>query len=309
MRKKITIFIMSDTGGRPRQWTVSRAFAGCLCLLALAAAVPIGNWIHGYHQLRSLIPENQRLRAEIKAQRSRMSDQSTHIRRFAADIDDLKERLVALNGFEHKIRILANLDTPDNSRSYLGIGGAMPPDLDPSAALTEKQSVLIREMHGQVDHLQGAAAVQESDLRYLMKGVVRKQNFLAATPSIHPLKDGWVTSSFGNRKSPFTGLREFHTGLDVGAAEGAPVLAPGNGTVTFAGTKGLYGKTVILNHGHGMATRYAHLSKILKKRGEAVKRGDVIGLVGQTGRSTGPHLHYEVRINGTAVNPEDYILN
>jgi murein DD-endopeptidase MepM/ murein hydrolase activator NlpD len=309
MRKEITLFIMSNTGGRPRQWTVSALFIGCLCLLTLAAAVWLGSLIHEYHQLKALVPENQRLREQITAQRSRMTDQQAHIRRFAADIDDLKERLVALNGFEHKIRLLANLDTPDNSRSYLGIGGAMPSDLDPAAAITEKQSALIREMHGQVDHLREAAAVQKSDLRYLMKGVVEKQNFLAATPSIHPLKEGWVTSNFGNRTSPFTGLREFHTGLDVGAAEGTPVLAPGDGTVTFSGTKGLYGKTIIIHHGHGMATRYAHLSKFLKKRGEKVKRGDPIGLVGQSGRSTGPHLHYEVRINGTAVDPRDYILN
>lgn len=309
MRKEITLFIMSNTGGRPRQWTMSGAFVMCLCFLALAAAVPIGCWIQDFHELKSVIPENRRLRAQIASQQSQIARQKTHIRQFAADIDDIKERLAALNGFEHKIRILANLDTPDNSRSYLGIGGALPSDLNPAAALTEKQSMLIREMHGQVDHLQGAAALQESDLRYLMKGVIRKQNFLAATPSIRPLEKGWVTSSFGNRKSPFTGLREFHTGLDVAAAEGTPVLAPGNGTVTFAGTKGLYGKTIIINHGHGMATRYAHLSKLLKRPGETVRRGDVIGLVGETGRSTGPHLHYEVRLNGTAVNPEDYILN
>lgn len=309
MRKEITLFIMSNTGARPRQWTVSAVFVGCLCLLILAAAVWVGSRIHEYHQLKALVPENQRLQAQVMAQRSHMSTQKAQIRRFAADIDDLKERLVALNGFEHRIRLLANLDTPDNSRSYLGIGGAMPSDLDPATAITEKHSALIREMHGQVDHLRSAAAVQESDLRYLMKGVVEKQNFLAATPSIHPLKEGWVTSSFGNRTSPFTGLEEFHAGLDVGAAEGTPIVAPGNGTVTFAGTKGLYGKMVILHHGHGMATRYAHLSKILKKRGEKVKRGEPIGLVGQTGRSTGPHLHYEVRINGAAVNPQDYILN
>ncbi len=309
MRKQITLFIMSNTGSCPRQWTVSRFFVGCLCLLTLAGAVGLGQWIHEYHQLKSLVPENQRLRAQIAAHRSRMADQESHIHQFAADIDDLKERLLALNGFERRIRILANLDTPDNSRSYLGIGGAMPSDLDPTAVLTEKQSVLLREMHTQVDHLRNTAAVQRSDLQYLLKGVIQKQNFLAATPSIHPLKEGWVTSRFGNRTSPFTGLQEFHTGLDVGAAEGTPVVAPGDGTVTFAGTKGHYGKVLIVHHGHGLSTRYAHLSKMLKRPGEAVSRGDVIGLVGETGRSTGPHLHYEVRLNGTAVNPKNYILN
>lgn len=300
---------MNNTGSRPIQCTVSRFFIGCLCLLSLGTAVLLGEWLAYHRQLESLVPETRRLRETIASQKSQMAAYEAHIRRFATDIDGLKEKLAALNGFENRIRILANLNTPDNSRSYLGIGGAMPTDLNPAAAITEKQSVLIREMHGQVDHLQRAAAVQESDLRYLMKGVVAKQNFLAATPSINPLQEGWVTSDFGNRASPFTGLMEFHSGLDLGAPEGSPIISPANGTVTFAGTKGLYGKIIIINHGHGMATRYAHLSKILKKRGEKIKRGDVIGLVGQTGRSTGPHLHYEVRINGTAVNPQDYILN
>ncbi len=309
MRKKFTLFIMSNTGSRPRQCTVSGFFIGILCLLSVGAAVWAGGRIYEYRQLQTLVSENQRLQDQIASQRGQMTDQAAHIRQFAADIDDLKKKLVALNGFEHQIRVLANLDTPDNSRSYLGIGGAMPSDLKPTADLTEKQSALIREMHGQVDQLQNAAAVQKSDLRYLMNGVVEKQNFLAATPSIHPLKEGWVTSNFGNRTSPFTGLEEFHTGLDVGAAEGTPILAPGNGTVTFAGVKGLYGKMIIISHGHGMATRYAHLSRILKKNGDKVKRGEVVGLVGQTGRSTGPHLHYEVRLNGTAVNPQNYILN
>jgi len=126
MRKEITLFILSNKGDRPRQWTVSRFFIGCLCLLSLGASAWLGSWICEYHQLKALVPENQRLRETIAAQRSQMTAQDAHIRRFATDIDGLKARLIALNGFENRIRVLANLDTPDNSRSYLGIGGAMP---------------------------------------------------------------------------------------------------------------------------------------------------------------------------------------
>ena len=112
-----------------------------------------------------------------------------------------------------------------------------------------------------------------------------------------------------NFASPFTGRREFHKGYDIATKKGSPVLATAAGVVTFVGRKGLLGNCIIINHGHGMVTRYAHIDKFLKKRGEKVKRWEPIALVGNTGRSTGPHVHYEVRLNGIPVNPFKYILN
>ena len=100
-----------------------------------------------------------------------------------------------------------------------------------------------------------------------------------------------------------------HKGVDIAARRGTPVKATADGKVTFSGSKGLLGKTVIIDHGHGIVTRYGHLNEILKKRGDEVKRGDVIGEVGSTGRTTGSHLHYEVHLNGVPVNPVKYILN
>jgi murein DD-endopeptidase MepM/ murein hydrolase activator NlpD len=123
------------------------------------------------------------------------------------------------------------------------------------------------------------------------------------------VEDGWVTSNFGYRTSPFTGRREFHRGLDIATRSGTPILAPADGVVIFAGPKRLSGNMIIIDHGHGMTTNYGHIKQAHKKKGERVKRGDVIAEVGNTGRSTGPHLHYEVLLNGVSVNPEKYILN
>jgi murein DD-endopeptidase MepM/ murein hydrolase activator NlpD len=131
---------------------------------------------------------------------------------------------------------------------------------------------------------------------------------VSSTPSIWPTK-GWLSSGFGYRISPFTGLREFHKGLDISNREGTKVIATADGVVTFAGKNGLFGDMIKIDHGHGIMTRYGHLEKMLIKRGDVVKRGDVIGLMGNTGRSTGPHLHYEVFLNGLPVNPKKYILN
>jgi murein DD-endopeptidase MepM/ murein hydrolase activator NlpD len=135
-----------------------------------------------------------------------------------------------------------------------------------------------------------------------------QRNLLASTPAIRPTS-GWTTSRFGRRVSPFTGRKELHKGVDIANREGTVILATANGVVSYAGKKGAMGNIMVIDHGHGIVTRYAHLSKSLKKRGEKVKRGDIIAQMGNSGRSTGPHLHYEVHLNGVPVNPAKYILN
>ena len=184
----------------------------------------------------------------------------------------------------------------------------MPEDIDASIDLTEKHNSLIREMHEQVNQLDLASTNQEKGFEHLLKHLVDQGNLLAHTPAIRPTR-GLVTSSFGSRVSPFTGIKEFHKGLDIANRQGTPVVAAADGTVTFANDKGFWGKLIIINHGHGMSTRYAHLSKFFKEPGDSVKRGEIVGKIGSTGRTTGPHLHYEVRLNGTPINPEKYILN
>ncbi|MCK5695337.1 MAG: M23 family metallopeptidase, partial [Desulfobacula sp.] len=118
-----------------------------------------------------------------------------------------------------------------------------------------------------------------------------------------------ITSKFGYRTSPFTGRREFHSGLDISNKSGTKIIATANGRISYAARKMYIGNLVVIDHGHGRVTKFGHLKKILVKQGQRVKRGDVIALLGNTGRSTGPHVHYEVRINGTPVNPLKYILN
>jgi len=135
-----------------------------------------------------------------------------------------------------------------------------------------------------------------------------QMSLLARTPSIWPTK-GWVSSNFGYRVSPFTNEQEFHAGLDIVTRNKASIVAPADGIIASVGRDYGYGNIVTINHGNGLITRYAHLSKALVKKGQFVKRGENIALVGTTGRTTGPHLHYEVHLNGVPVNPKRYILN
>jgi murein DD-endopeptidase MepM/ murein hydrolase activator NlpD len=127
-----------------------------------------------------------------------------------------------------------------------------------------------------------------------------------SAPNLWPV-EGQVTGSFGERIDPFNGEGAFHSGVDIGSSYGHQVIAPADGVVTFADFLGGYGKAVMLDHGHGISTRYGHLSGYAVTPGQHLHRGDVIGYVGLSGRSTGPHLHYEVRINDTPVNPYKYL--
>src|ERR1700756_2716861 len=127
-----------------------------------------------------------------------------------------------------------------------------------------------------------------------------------SAPNLWPV-EGQVTGSFGERIDPFNGEGAFHSGVDIGSSYGHPIVAPADGVVTFADFMGGYGKAIVINHGNGISTRYGHLSGYAVTSGQKVQRGDVIGYVGESGRSTGPHLHYEVRINDTPVNPYKYL--
>ena len=149
----------------------------------------------------------------------------------------------------------------------------------------------------------------ERELILLFEKMASQRDLLQATPSIRPAGGGWVSSGFGYRIDPFTGRRRMHKGLDFAAMIGTPVYAPAAGVVSYAGREGGYGKIVSIDHGYGIVTRYAHNSRLFVKTGERIKRWQKISEIGSTGRSSGPHLHYEVRVNGVPVDPENYILS
>jgi murein DD-endopeptidase MepM/ murein hydrolase activator NlpD len=152
---------------------------------------------------------------------------------------------------------------------------------------------------GMLNDLLGTMA---SRLDIMRTGVQRRQALASATPSIWPVT-GWLTSRYGNRRDPFTGGADFHPGLDISADYGQPVRATADGTVAMAERSEGYGNLVEIDHGYGIVTRYGHLSRFKAAAGQQVHRGDVIGFVGSTGRSTSPHLHYEILLNGKLTNP------
>ncbi|MGB2930494.1 MAG: M23 family metallopeptidase [Desulfobacterales bacterium] len=305
--RKITFFILSYTGSTVKQITVSRRFLGIISACATVLVILSAFVIYDYINIKTTFSK-QELESKITDQNDEIVTQRRQIQKFADEINTLKSTLVDLNNFEKKIRIIANIEKPVEDDSLFGVGGSTPEDLDSQAPLKEKQNGLMREMHSQSRQLTLASINQQKGLESLYKELVNQRNLLSSTPSIRPAK-GWISSGFGYRESPFTDLREFHKGLDIANRKGTPIIATGDGTVTFAGSKGFLGNVLVINHGHGIITRYGHLQKILVKRKENVKRGDTIGYMGNSGRGTGPHLHYEVLLNGIPVNPKKYILN
>lgn len=308
MKKRIKIWFHSGGSSDIREISLRKPVALFFAFLILGIVGGFSYLGYDYYQLKQIAFDNASLNRTIVSQTGEIQDQRRQVQTFAKEIEVLKEQVKNLARLEDQVRLIADIQKTGNSSGLIGIGGIPENDLDQELPLETRHNNLIREMHQQVDLTQTAATRKTLDFEDLISKLEKKKNLLAATPSIRPV-DGWITSRFGYRKSPFTGKRSFHSGLDISNRPGTKIIATANGKVTYAARKMYFGNLVIIDHGYGKVTKYAHCKDLLVKRGQKVKRGDVIATVGNTGQSTGPHLHYEVRINGAPVNPLKYILN
>jgi murein DD-endopeptidase MepM/ murein hydrolase activator NlpD len=192
----------------------------------------------------------------------------------------------------------------DDQQRQLGIGGPTPPALATMSPTLKAAYATETE----VDRLLNISQFELEQYAEVEGELSKLKDRLAHTPSIWPTK-GWQSRGYGMKGDPFTGYKRMHNGIDIANRTGTPVVASANGVIKKVGSAGGLGEIVVIDHGYGFVTRYAHLSKSKVKRGTKVKRGEVIGLMGSTGYSTGPHLHYEVLRNGKSLNPNRYILN
>jgi murein DD-endopeptidase MepM/ murein hydrolase activator NlpD len=207
----------------------------------------------------------------------------------------LQSQVLTLQRTVNKLGVMAGVETTLPDEQLGGLGGISVEDVTAPALETlpwmERTVADLVERSANLEHIYD-----------------ERQVVLASTPSIWPVR-GYLSSRFGNRIDPFTGRKDFHPGIDISTPEGTKVVAPADGVVVAAGRRGAYGNAIIINHGHATTTRYGHLSAFSVKPGQRVRRGDVIGSVGNTGRSNAPHLHYEVWVNDQLQNPIHYILD
>lgn len=269
---------------------------------------------------------------ELKALRAEMASVREQTTTFSNSVNDLKRRLLAMKEVNQRLRLMLGIETPKTEPVLDGKGGEaepVPPQVElqsqngtPGEFLEERsanqsistqdstptQDPLLSKVQASIAWLQSEAGTEERSMQDLSTVIESKQARWDATPSIWPVK-GWITSGFGRRVSPFTGQMALHEGIDIGAPFNTPVQAPAAGRVVATGFDPRMGNLVAIDHGYGMETQYGHLAKVLVKNGQKIRRGDVIGLVGSTGLSTGPHLHYHVKSNSHAVDPQRYILD
>jgi murein DD-endopeptidase MepM/ murein hydrolase activator NlpD len=247
----------------------------------------------------------KRDRAELERLRTQTVVQSQHIHDFAIKVDEFADRMEELRQFDKKLRILAKYQIGRDKKQPLGIGGPDNEQLRLSELLDQDQEKLISGMRKGISQLNDDASYRAQSFNELLKFLREQKSLLAATPSVWPVK-GWVTSEFGYRESPFDSGNEFHRGIDIATRMGKEIVSPADGLVIEIGHGTADGNYLRIDHGHGFSTYYAHLSKVAIKQGNRVRRGDLIAYVGNTGRSTGPHLHYGVYINHVPVNPRKY---
>jgi murein DD-endopeptidase MepM/ murein hydrolase activator NlpD len=331
-KKNLTFFIVSNDAEKTFKFTLPIVWVKTSIIVLIIAILAVATASIDYVGLLVQTAENKRLKAE----NAQLSKQFQTIE---SQVSALESSLDRVKNFATKLKLITNIEGEDRSLK-IAMGATPPPgkqveefdmpmDQRPPNEEIANQEV-VEEEGPPVDEKKGELVadkwrdyetliiriekgIKEAQLREqsvidLWETLSERQSLLNSTPNIRPAK-GWFTSKFGYRTSPFTGRAALHAGLDIAAAPGSPIYAPADGVVVFAGYDVGYGKMVTIDHGYGVTTRYGHNAQIYVQVGQRVSRWDVIASVGNTGRSTGPHLHYEVRVNGAPRDPSIYILD
>jgi murein DD-endopeptidase MepM/ murein hydrolase activator NlpD len=296
-KKFLSLIVIPHTRSSSKTFSLSKRFIKTtmwggivIGLILLGITVDYVRIQFSAQNYRTLLAENQ--------------SQKETIRKYEATIDALEKRIKGFEEYAQKLNVMAGITTDvatdgtvkynvgDYPRDGQALPGGAPAQVSPP----------------NLQNLQQKAADIQKNLETLTNFFDKNASLLASTPSIWPTAGGWPSSGFGYRIDPFTKMRTFHFGLDIVAAYGNSVVAPADGYVLELNRDRFFGNSVILNHGGGITTLYGHLSKTSVRVGQKVKRGDEIGKVGSTGKSIGPHLHYEIRKDGRPVNPYMYLL-
>ncbi|MGD8378343.1 MAG: peptidoglycan DD-metalloendopeptidase family protein [Gammaproteobacteria bacterium] len=301
--------IMIFTGrGKPRQVNLasplmlSLAFASLVMVLGLffAGGFAVAQHFISSQPGRDLAAWQQRLEAEQKEIEKARQDAQDNVNALALRLGELNAHIIRLDALGQRLTKMAGLDEGEfNFDEAPAQGGPETPDTEETMPVPDFVKSL-DQLAAQIEDRQKQLTVLEN---LLMNRNLQKQ----VMPAGRPIKHGWLSSYFGMRTDPFTGRMAMHEGMDFAGKRGSDVMAVAAGVVTWAGPRYGYGNLVEINHGNGYATRYGHNEEVLVKVGDTVKKGQVIAHMGSTGRSTGPHVHFEVLHNGRPVNPARYI--
>ncbi len=301
-RGKKRIFICDDDQLHLREvkWYKLRLTGGIIgsVVLVLGLILVVNHFVNDvlgieHDRVSLLLRENKLLQDQMAAIGSQVHS-------FQSNIDSLDQQ-------GNVLRLMVDLPAIDRETKTAGTGGALP---SPAPQVSDQTSEVLSSVSTELVRLKGEIAVQEQSYRQIVSRAQFNKGYFSALPALKPMDGYYSRSGFGLRMHPVLGIFRTHEGLDIVNDVGTPVYAAGNGTVEMAGQSGGgYGIVVVINHGYGYQSLYAHLSKSLVREGQHVKRGDLIGKSGKTGLVSGPHLHYEVRHNGVAENPVNFFFD
>ncbi len=302
--KNYSIVIVSDALTASREFTLSQKIIKRTVLwfsfFVLIFGFIIFDYLHKYINISSTNHENIQLKKDVQLELKRIAEISELIKKS-------ESRIVDMEKMSQKFMIIAGLNALEPLD--VGRGGSTPSisiEKENDSAFEQPQSNAVPALD--LNKISRVAVKTERDLEFVLSSIKKKRQYLDSMPTIWPCR-GYISSGFGSRTDPFTGKRDFHNGLDISAPIGTEVIAPGEGYVLAAAKHGNIGKMIIIDHGYGYVTRYGHLADYNVKVGQRVKRHQVIGYVGSSGRSTAPHLHYEVRVSDKSYNPMNFILD
>jgi hypothetical protein len=299
-KTQITIVFIPHHGGKTVSIRVPQWLLVCLGCFGVFLLLGLGLVTSGYINKFVDVSMLHKLQVENRILKDKLGE-------FAVKAGDLHKQIALFVNFDSKVRMMSGLKIIDPDIRQVGIGGPRPPETLPHE-VSAKTASAISEVGGDLDRLAREAQLQSESFEELSRILQERQDMWNHIPSIQPTP-GWVISDFGYRRDPFTGEMKMHEGIDIAAPSGTIIAAPANGVVKSVGSRGNYGLCLEVDHGYGIITRFAHCSLIRVSQGSRVSRGQVIALVGATGRATGPHLHYEVISNDKASNPVNYILS
>lgn len=293
MKKKITFMVIPHDGGRPLQLKVGLFVIHFLGLALAGTLVWSGLVITRDVDYNAAQDAQQKFKDNMKDVLAELENNRIVLSRMAA--------------MDSQFRKLLKLGDRKKVLQLNGVGGPTQEDSSKfSKLLQEKNEHLLNKVTDNLKEANQQAAQQEASFKEISVFLDKQRSILGATPSLWPIK-GWITSGFGKRASPLTGEPGRHMGVDIANEINTPIRATADGLVTYAGWQSGYGRVVVIEHGYGYSTRYGHCSRVDVKVGDEIKRGQILGYVGSTGRSTGSHVHYEVRIHGMPVDPEKYL--
>jgi murein DD-endopeptidase MepM/ murein hydrolase activator NlpD len=286
------------------QHPVVMAAAVLLVIAIVGGAFSVGMGLGASHGRSNPIDQLGNWSADLLRQQAQIEDVKRvlqeKVNALAMRVGQMNANVIRVNALGKRLTRMANIDDGEFDFSN-------PPALGGSDAGADGQPAQIPNLTAMVDDLQTQLSSREQQLGVLENLILTRELNKQVYPEGRPVQDGWISSYFGRRADPFTGYSAVHKGLDFAGPEGTKVTTVAAGLVTYAGERSGYGEMVEINHGNGLATRYCHNEKILVKQGDMVRKGQEVALMGSTGRSTGPHLHFEVLRNGIQVDPLRFI--